>query len=436
MPGKLALSRRLQWTAIVLAVSCVILSCQLVNSPEQTSVVAATPTAALVATTPSPLAPTQALPQPTQTPVPIQPTGQVEVLEYLYSQDFSTVPPEWLLTPYDSDAVSVSYQLRDGVYAWEVTARQGSALWNLPDPAIALPTGDFLFTATIHFTTPGSPAAAGLMFRVLDDDNFYFAKLSPAGEVSVYALQGDQWIKLVEPVQSDHFNAGQPNRLIVTQTGGVYEVQVNDYAVLSFRDNRFQGGNFGIITDLEAESKAVITFDDVRVMQPTSSGAAINDATGRPTLMPLGASYQTFTSSYNDVPYSIDHPFVFVQHPSEVGEQLCLDAPEILCVTIQPQTTQWTSAEAMADAVISSFRGSVKDYQELHRQSTVTMEDIPAYWVGYTYTSEGKALQGSRLFVVTQQASFDIKAEGEPVMMELYQTVIKIMLESFRLKEY
>ena len=99
MPGKLALSRRLQWTAIVLAVSCVILSCQLVNSPEQTSVVAATPTAALVATTPSPLAPTQALPQPTQIPAPTQPTGQVEVLEYLYSQDFSTVPPEWLLTP-------------------------------------------------------------------------------------------------------------------------------------------------------------------------------------------------------------------------------------------------------------------------------------------------------------------------------------------------
>lgn len=136
------------------------------------------------------------------------------------------------------------------------------------------------------------------------------------------------------------------------------------------------------------------------------------------------------------MPYSIDHPFVFVHSQSGGWERLCLDAPEELCVSLQAQKSRWDGAEAMAGEIITAFSSSVSDYSELHRQSTVTVEGLPAYWVGYTYTRNGKTLEGSRLFVVAGKAGFEIAAEGEPVMMDLYRVVIKKMLESFRLKEY
>lgn len=435
MIGKYSFSRRLQWIAALLVVSFVMLSCQVFAAPDQTG-----------AGLPSPAAPTLP-PAPTSTPEPAPtPTlteevaqqevlGQQEVLEYTYAQDFSTVPEEWDTSPFDSDQASLQYQIRDGLFRWQVTTIQGITLWNQPDPPVVLPDGDFLYTVSIDFGASDDPAAAGVIFRVQDGDNFYYAKLTHAGEVSVYALQDGEWLLLVEAVQSEYFNLKQMNRLIVEETHGAYEVRVNDHPVVTLEDQRFQGGEIGLIVDLDGGLKTTITFDDVRVMRPADAAAGLDEEAGRPTLMPLGASYQTFTGSFNGIPYSLDHPFVFIHSSAGGWERLCLDAPEKLCVSVQPQNSGWSSAEAMAEEVITAFSSSVSDYQELHRQSTVISDGTPAYWVGYTYTWQGKSLEGSRLFVVVDQTGFDIAAEGEPVMMDLYQAVIKIMLESFRLKD-
>lgn len=446
MPDHIFLTNRMRLTVILLIVSIVLLSCKLFDQSGPASILPVAPTEISVVdtvtpATPIPAADTVAPPTPTQpppptpTPVPTEANNQVEVLEYVYSQDFSTLPEEWDLDPYDSQRVSATYQIEDGLFVWRVQAIQGATLWNRPDETASLPEGDFLYTISLEFQPANQPVAGGAIFRVQDDSNFYYAKLSESGEVSVYALQNAEWSQLVGPVQSEHFIAAEMNRLIVVEENGAYEVQVNDYPAISFKDSRFQGGTFGLIVDMEAGTQAVFNFDDVRVMQPSSSGAGMDEEAGRPTLMPLGASYQTFTDIFNGTSYSIDHPYVFVHSVSGIWQQLCLDAPEKLCVSIQPQQNSWASAEAMADEVMTSFSSSVSDYQELHRQSTVTSEGFPAYWVGYTYTREGKALEGSRLFVVAQDAGFDIAAEGEPVMMELYQAVIKTILESFRLKE-
>ncbi len=447
MPNHFFLSSRFKKIIILLIVSAVLLSCKLFDQSGPTSILPAAPTkipaiATLAPETPVPATATAVPPTPTQPPpptptlVPTEAENQVEVLEYVYSQDFSTFPEEWDLDPYDSQRVTATYKIEDGFFVWQVQAIQGATLWNRPDETAALPEGDFLYTISLAFQPANNPVAGGAIFRVQDDSNFYYAKLSESGEVTVYALQNGEWSQLAGPEQSGHFIPGEMNRLIVVEENGAYEVQVNDYPVISFKDSRFQGGTFGLIVDMEAGTQAVFNFDDVRVMQPSSSGAGMDEEAGRPTLMPLGASYQTFTDEFNSIPYTIDHPYVFVPSISGDWQQLCLDAPEELCVSIQPQPGRWVSAEAMANEIITSFSSSVSSYQELHRQSTVTSEGTPAYWVGYTYTREGKVLEGSRLFVVAQGAGFDIAAEGEPMMMELYQAVIKAILESFRLKNY
>lgn len=87
----------------------------------------------------------------------------------------------------------------------------------------------------------------------------------------------------------------------------------------------------------------------------------------------------------------------------------------------------------MADEIITGFSSSVGNYQELNRQSTSTGEGFPAYWVGYTYTWQDKNLEGSRLFVVIQHVGFDIAAEGDPALMDKYRSVIKSIVDSFRI---
>lgn len=428
---------RIQRLSLLLAVALSLLACQLFSRIPQTSVEPSSTPRRPVSTQ----KPAATLPPPVQKTAPAAPTlnsggGEVEALEYLYSQDFSTPPPEWNLDPYQNDSVTASYEVKDGVYRWKLNTAKGVALWNLAEPALMLPQGDFLYTVTIDFGSTTQTVSAGLIFRLQDDANFYFAKMTNTGQVSVFVLQNNSWQKLVEPTQSDHFAAQKSNRLIVQQKAGTYEVQVNDYPVFTFTDNRYTAGKAGLIVDLEGGIQTDVTFDDVRIMQPTGSGAAGNEPVRRPTIMSLGASYQTLTEKFNGVPFSIDHPFVFVPSQSGDWQQLCLDAPEVLCVIIKPAVSTWANAQDMAEDVITGFRSSVGDYQELHSQSKQTVDGLPAYWVGYTCTRQGVELEGSRMFVVAQGIGFDIAFEGEPVMMDVYRTVVKLMLESFRLKEY
>ena len=281
MPDHIFLSNRLKLTVIGLIVSVVLLSCKLFDQSGPASILPMAPTEipmvdTVAPATPIPVIDTVAPPTPTQPPsptptlVPTEANNFVEVLEYVYNQDFSTPPEEWNLAPYDSTRVSATYQIENGVFVWQVEAIQGATLWNVPDGPASLPEGDFLYTISLEFLSANQPVAGGAIFRVQDDSNFYYAKLSESGEVSVYALENGEWSQLVGPVQSEHFIAAEMNRLIVVQENDAYEVQVNDYPVVSIKDSRFQGGTFGLIVDMEAGTQGVFNFDDVRVMQPSS----------------------------------------------------------------------------------------------------------------------------------------------------------------------
>ena len=386
--------------------------------------------------TESTLAPTRAA-IAMASPTPAESSGQVEVLEGEYLQDFSKTAAEWDSQPFENDAVRAAYQISGGVFTWDVTARQDSTLMKTPDPRQALPAGDFLLSTSIQIKSQDDPIAAGLMFRFQDFENFYFAKLSRQGEVSVYVLQKNQWSNLVKAVKSAHFSPDKANLLTVVQRGNQYEVQVNDYPAASFRDDRFRGGDFGLIVELNSGMKGTFIFDDVRVMRAGGSAAvAAEDETpaALPTMTGMGASRFTYEGEANGVQYEIDYPAVFVHTTTGGWQNFCLDAPEQLCVSVQREEGNWDTPKAMADEIMTAFASSVGDYQELGRQSASTAEGMSAYQVEYTYTWHDTKLKGVSLFVLVQHVGFEIAGYGEPPMMEVYyQAVIKGMMESFRL---
>jgi hypothetical protein len=141
----------------------------------------------------------------------------------------------------------------------------------------------------------------------------------------------------------------------------------------------------------------------------------------------------TYDGEFNGVKYQLDLPAGFIHSTSGGWQEFCLKAPDELCVSIQPQSGTWNESEVMADEIITGFSSSVGNYQELNRRSTSTGDGFPAYSVGYTYFWQDKNIEGSRLFVVIQHVGFDIAAEGSSAMMDEYRSVIKSIVDSFRI---
>jgi len=389
-------------------------------------------TAALTPT----VTPAATLPRPTAAPTtapsaPAESGGQIEVLDYVYTQDFSKSSGEWDVAPFENEAVKARYRI-DGVFTWEVQAKQGATLLKMPESQIQLPADEFLLTVSMQIQSGDEDSAAGLLFRAQEGGDTYFARLSQDGRLSVHLLQADQWSTLVEAVKSDHFQAGKLNRLIVTGRKTHYEVQVNDYPVASFDDARLQGGALGLIAELSAGVQATLTFDDLRLMQPGSSAAVREEPGALPTMVAMGASHELFSADFNGVHYSLEYPYAFVHSTAGGWERFCLEAPEKMCFGVQAQNGPWASAEDMANRVLADFSGAVAQYRELGRQKTTTGDGLPAYRVDYTCQWQGEERQAIRMFVVVQQVGFDVIAEGDPAMMEVYRPVAKWVLESFR----
>jgi len=375
--------------------------------------------------------PTQAQPTIAPSPTEAEITGQIEVLDYIYIEDFSDQPTDWNLNSYKDEDVEVTYVVNGGVYSWAAKANVDYPIMQMPNPSIYLPEDSFLITASVDIFPEEYAACAGIIFRFQDYQNFYYARLDAFGMVSVFALQNNQWIELAGPVKSDHWIAKQLNRLIVVDHSGKYEVQVNDYPVLNFSDTRFLGGKAGLIAELNAGMEETYVFDDFRVMKAGESAARIGE-TGDSTAVAAGATV-VHEGYLNGVGYTITHPNNFLYESDGDWDRFCLDEDPDLCVGVLHQNGNWNNSEEMANELIAAFSQSVDDYQIYHSQTTITADGFDAYWVGATYTQGAQPFESSHLFVLVQHVGFEIMGYGSTDKMETYQPVIKSIMESFLL---
>ncbi len=353
------------------------------------------------------------------------------MLDYLYSQDFSSQPSDWDLSQYENKDLEVNYSIKNGIFAWNVRTVANSATLKVPDPGIFLPEDAFLIEVATQIQPQAASAASGIMFRLQDFENFYYAKLNGVGEVSAFALQKNQWVKLAGPLKSAHWTSGKLNRLTVVDDNGQYELRVNDYAVVNFSDDRFLGGKAGLIAKSDAGMEDTFLFDDFRVMKSGGSAARANEEEN--TIPVGGGTYTTYEGNLNGVTYTIRLPASFIYSSAGEWDKFCLENDPNLCVAIRHQNGNWNDPQEMANEVMAGFSREVTQFKIDHQQHTTTADGFSAYWVGSTYTQDGVDYESSRLFVVVQHVGFDIMGYGQPEMMNTYQSVIKAMLESFTL---
>lgn len=415
---------------LVIAWQAVTLSCGPHTLTASTKVSIATNTATAVNTI---MPPTEAQTRPTAAPSPTQASnnGQMEVLEYIYSEDFSKPPADWDLTPLKNKDVEIHYAITDGVYSWIARADNDYPIMKIPDPGIFLPEDNFLISVAVKVIPAEYAAVSGIIFRFQDFENFYYAKLDAFGAVSVFALQNNQWILLAGPVESEHWTAGKLNRLIVIDHSGHYELQVNDYPVLDFSDDRFLGGKAGLIAELNAGMEETFVFDDFRVMKTGDSAAAADEIENSVAIG--GGRYSIYEGDLGGVSYTMKLSASFLYSSDGDWDKFCLDEDPNLCVGVLHQNGNWNDPEEMANELIATFSQEVTDLQISHQQHTTTADGFNAYWVGTTYTRGGLLYEGSHLFVLVQHVGFEIMGFGQPEIMKTYQPVIKAMMESFSL---
>ncbi|MBP9072225.1 MAG: hypothetical protein KBG20_07995, partial [Caldilineaceae bacterium] len=184
--------------------------------------------------------------------------------EVLFEDDFSDpesglfqdeVAQEWGRGYYDAKTKQ---------YVYALTPDPGAIFDYYVD--VELPDS-FVYQAVTSFTG-SADNLYGLIFQVLDEEQFYLFRVSGDGYFIVDKSTADGLETLVDWTIGDAISTeeGGENVLTVVGNGGDYALYVNDQWVGSFSDNSYTAGTVGIVADnFDAKTGTTFTFDDLVV---------------------------------------------------------------------------------------------------------------------------------------------------------------------------
>lgn len=159
--------------------------------------------------------------------------------------DFRLPSDRWYLWDYENG--SAAYE--NDMYALQ-TSRQFRTFWEVAE-AVAT---DFVIEADIYYLSP-SNTSAGLLFRYVDDDNFYIFEVSMESEYRLRKREEGEWITLIEWQEwsaplADREKAirlgivAYKNSIALTIDGQLVDEAVDD--AFAYGDIGFAVGNLGI----------------------------------------------------------------------------------------------------------------------------------------------------------------------------------------------
>lgn len=109
----------------------------------------------------------------------------------------------------------------------------------------------------------------GLIFRHLDDSNFYVFEVDGLGDYRLGKVVNGAYISLINPTASDRVQPGQAlNRLHVRAVGPHITVGVNGVDVGEVTDGAFGEGDIGVSASLVGPGEARVLFGNLQVARP------------------------------------------------------------------------------------------------------------------------------------------------------------------------
>jgi hypothetical protein len=171
-----------------------------------------------------------------------------------------------------SDTLGAStFAIIGGKYRWDAQASQGLVWWSIPE--ITKVTDFYAAVDNSQLNGP-SDSLWGLIFRKVDDKNYYVFQIDQQGHYALYAYYQDNWETLLPWTESPSISSSQFNRLAVVGKGTDFWLFVNDQFVAESHDDRLTSGQIGLLIGLNHPGdKGIWEFDnlDVRVPPPAAT---------------------------------------------------------------------------------------------------------------------------------------------------------------------
>lgn len=187
-------------------------------------------------------------------------SGSFRIEEPLFFDDFSDPRSGWL--EYSDDESTQGY--RDEAYFINISVSD-LMVWDLAGYVF----DDFTLQVDAKQTAGDEGNSYGVVFRYVDEDNFYSFDVIGDGYFSLSKQEGGEWFILVDWQESVYINLiGEPNCLKVTCQGDQITLYINDRLLVSVTDDAFDRGDIGLhasaFTDVP-EIEAV--FDNLLVTE-------------------------------------------------------------------------------------------------------------------------------------------------------------------------
>jgi len=152
---------------------------------------------------------------------------------------------------------------RDGKYFISVSATDWLA-WDTPGYNF----DDFTLQVDVQQTAGDEGNEYGVLFRYVDEDNFYGFDVSSDGTFALFKRENGEWSTLVDWQESAHINPiGELNHLKVTCLGDRITIYVNDHELVSVTDGSFAQGDVGLFAGTFDVPEVEAVFDNLWVME-------------------------------------------------------------------------------------------------------------------------------------------------------------------------
>ena len=190
-------------------------------------------------------------------------------------------PSDWLVLLHDTfddnsvnwevgtanfDFASLRRAVADGMYRWELEARQPALAWT--ESGIDLPAEFYAAVDVRLIRGSAAGVALGLAVRPVDLADMRLFLLSPVDGVAVRRAIGDSVETVLGWTRTAAIQPDERNRLAIKATGSNLALYVNDQQVAEAVDVAFPRGRLCLVTGASNSGHYVLQFDNLEVRVP------------------------------------------------------------------------------------------------------------------------------------------------------------------------
>ena len=208
----------------------------------------------------------------------------IDIGTILFADDFSTTNRDWKLSSI-GDKEDVGYKIENGRLTLAINTDQDKmTLWVSPGRSFT----DFTMEVDLIYEDGINNHEYGVLFRKIDDDNFYQFAIAN-GAFSVWKYTDGDWEApaLKDWTESEIINQpGENNHLRIVAVGSNFDFYANDEHLTTLSNNEFTTGDVGLMAAIYDPGQGLVTFDNLVIYDSTLNGSTDEIAEVTQTLAP------------------------------------------------------------------------------------------------------------------------------------------------------